>query len=221
VENRSNIEMIHSDAVASMTGDARDLTWKAVREIKELIKPGMTEQEAIKLANQYFASQGVRKFWHKTHIRFGSSTVLSFDDAYQESVVLKSEDIFYIDVGPVWGNIEGDCGETFVIGENPDFIKISRDVKTLFAKVREYWRDNSPSGVNIYEYANKLVLQMGYVLHPSYVKGHRLSEFSHFKYTKEGIGHLEFTPSPERWVLEFQICHPSMKFGAFYEDLLC
>jgi uncharacterized protein YoaH (UPF0181 family) len=64
--------MIHSDAVASMTGDARDLTWKAVREIKELIKPGMTEQEAIKLANQYFASQGVRKFWHKTHIRFGS-----------------------------------------------------------------------------------------------------------------------------------------------------
>lgn len=220
MENQSNIEKINEDAIAPMTGTARELTWNAVHDIKELIKPGMTEKEAIKLANQYFASHGVKKFWHKTHIRFGTSTILGFDDPYQDNVVLKEKDIFYIDVGPVWGSIEGDCGETFVVGENPEHIRISQDVKTLFNQVRSYWQEHSPTGQELYSHAHKLVGEMGYILHPSYVKGHRLSEFSHSKYTKDALGNLNIHPSPERWVLEFQICHPSMNFGAFYEDLL-
>lgn len=220
METQSDIEMINPNAVASMTGMARELTWKAVRDIKELIRPGMTEKEAIKLANHYFADHGVRKFWHRTHIRFGSSTILGFDDPYLDDVVLKSDDIFYIDVGPVWDDVEGDCGETFVVGDNPEFTKISQDVKLIFTKVRDYWKNQTPTGDNIYDYAKQITETMGYELHPTYIKGHRLSEFSHFKYTKKGVKGLPFTPSPERWVLEFQICHPSMKFGAFYEDLL-
>lgn len=217
---QSAIEMIAPTAIEPMTKTARDRTWQAVSDIRALIRSGMTEKEAIKLANAYFAQHGVRKFWHKTHIRFGESTIMGFDDPYLDDVVLKPHDIFYIDVGPVWNGIEGDCGETFVVGDNLEYSKIASDVKVLFERVRNFWRETSLTGVELYEYADKIVQDMGYVLHPSYVKGHRLSEFSHFAYSNQGLGDMTFRPSAERWVLEFQICHPSMKFGAFYEDLL-
>jgi Xaa-Pro aminopeptidase len=218
--NQAELEAIRPDAVTPMTSTARQRTWKAVYDIKNLIHPGMTEQEAIKKANQYFADHGVKKFWHRTHIRFGTSTVLSFNDTYAEDVRLQEDDIFYIDVGPVWGDIEADCGETFYVGDGRRFAQLIKDTKTIFDASKSYWQSHRPTGTNLYAYAKDLVEQHGYLLHPSYVKGHRLSEFPHFQYTKLATGDLEFSPSPERWILELQICDPTMKFGAFYEDLL-
>ena len=40
-------------------------------------------------------------------VQFGSSTVLSFKDPYRENVVLKEDDIFFLDFGPVWDGVEG------------------------------------------------------------------------------------------------------------------
>lgn len=218
--DRQNLEDIDPTVIDAMVHSARQRTWQAVEDIKALIRPGMTEKEAIQLANKYFATHGVKRFWHRTHIRFGASTVLSFEDPYHEGVVLKENDIFYLDLGPVWNGVEGDCGDTFVMGEDARFSRIKSDVKVVFEDVRQFWRRDRPTGVKLYEYANTVVEKMGYLLHPSYVKGHRLSEFSHSTYTKMATGNLEFSPAPERWVLEFQICDPSMQFGAFYEDLL-
>ncbi len=220
MQNQSQLESINSEAIMPMTSTARARTWKAITDIKDMIHPGMTEQEAIKKANKYFADHGVKKFWHRTHIRFGASTVLGFDDSYKENVTLQDNDIFYIDVGPVWDGIEADCGETFCVGDDSRHKKIITDLKTIFAESKSYWQSEKPTGRDLYNYANHLVEKYGYRLHPSYVKGHRLSEFPHFQYTKIGTGDLEFHPSPERWILELQICDHSMKFGAFYEDLL-
>ncbi|WP_186649558.1 M24 family metallopeptidase [Fluviispira vulneris] len=218
--NQLEIENINTNAILSMTTTSRNKTWAAIEAIKQQIHPGMTEFEAIKMANQYFADCGVRKFWHKTHIRFGESTILSFDDSYRENVTLKENDIFYIDVGPVWDGIEADCGNTFVMGEAQQFLQIKNDIKELFAEVQQYWRNTQATGQKLCEYTRWQVEKMGYLLLPEYVKGHRLSEFSHSKYSNAGLFDLDFIPSAERWILELQICHPSMKFGAFYEDLL-
>lgn len=216
------IEKIAPEAIVAMKTTARQKTWDAVHAIRNLVKPSMTEKEAIKKANEYLASVGVKKFWHKTHIRFGESTILSFDDPYYDNVTLKDDDIFYVDIGPIWDGIEGDCGETFVIGNNPEFIKITQDVKNLFHEVHNYWRQNeNASGLKLQEFSKKITEKMGYLMFPTYVKGHRISEFSHAKYTSTvGTFDTEFKPSADRWILEFQICHSSMKFGAFYEDLL-
>lgn len=215
-----NIEGINPDAIDSMINQTKQKTWDAVRAIRQMLQPGMTEKQAIQKANAYFAQQGVRKFWHQTHIRFGRSTVLGFDDDYLDSVTLKENDIFYIDIGPVWNGIEGDCGDTFVMGHRPECEKIAADVKVLFHDVQDHWRRTKVTGVQLYAFAEQQTTKMGYKMHPSYVKGHRLSEFSHALYTKIGMFDLEFSPASERWVLELQICHPSMAFGAFYEDLL-
>lgn len=218
--NQHEIEMIKPDAILAMSTYARNKTWNAIDDIKNMIHPGITEKEAIKKANEYFADHGVRKFWHKTHIRFGESTILSFDDPYFENTLLKENDIFYIDVGPVWDGIEGDCGKTFVIGENDNHKKITNDIKVLFDDTHQYWIKTQATGQQLYEYTKIQTEKMGYLLQPSYVKGHRLSEFSHSRYTNTKLFELDFKPSAERWILELQVCHPSMKFGAFYEDLL-
>lgn len=220
MQNQQELEQIDPHAICNMVSSAREKTWQAVHDIRSFIQPGMTEKEAIKKANEYFASQGVKKFWHRTHIRFGESTVLSFCDPYHDNVVLRENDIFFLDIGPVWDGVEGDCGDTFVMGENAAYTQIREDLKSIFDRVRKLWRSERPTGVQLYRYAQDQVERMGYLLHPAYVKGHRLSEFSHFNYTKLGTGDLEFPPSPERWILEFQICDKSMKYGAFYEDLL-
>jgi Xaa-Pro aminopeptidase len=218
--NQHEIEMINPEAILTMATSARNKTWNAIEAIKNMIVPGITEKDAIKKANQFFADHGVKKFWHKTYIRFGESTVLSYNEPYFENIVLKENDIFYIDVGPVWDGIEGDCGKTFVIGDRSDFKKITDDVKTLFDDTHQYWIKTQATGQQIFEYTKAQVEKIGYLLQPSYVKGHRLSEFSHAKYTNMKLFDLDFSPSAERWVLEIKICHPSMKFGAFYEDLL-
>lgn len=215
-----NIEGIRPEAIFAMTHATRQKTWDAVHAIRAMLRPGMTEKQAIQMANAYFAQQGVRKFWHQTHIRFGRSTVLGFDDDYLNSVTLKEDDIFYIDIGPVWNGIEGDCGDTFVIGNRPECEKITADVKILFDDVQNHWRRTQVTGVQLYEFAQQQTEKMGYKMHPSYVKGHRLSEFSHALYSHLNMFDLEFAPASERWVLELQICHPSMEFGAFYEDLM-
>lgn len=163
----------------------------------------------------------MKRVWHRTHVRFGKSTVKSFNDGYKKEVVLQPDDIFYIDVGPVWDGIEGDAGRTFVVGNDPKKLKIARDVEILFSEVREHWLQTHAKGTALLSHAQKLTEKMGYILHPSYVQGHRLSEFPHYLlYSKDSLYNFDATPSSARWVLEFQICDPQMQYGAFYEDLL-
>lgn len=217
---QAKMEGIAPYAIDPMLNSVRQRTWQALEDIRALIVPGMTEKDAIRKANAFLAKQGVKKFWHRTYIRFGKSTVLGFDDAYHENVILQEDDIFYIDIGPVWDDIEADCGKTFVIGSDPKKLKIASDVEKLFYDVRDYWRVKQESGLQLLKYAETITEKMGYVLHPSYVKGHRLSEFSHVSYTKAQTLDLNFTPSSGRWVLEFQICDRELNYGAFFEDIL-
>ena len=199
--------------------DARIKTWDAITKIKTAIIPGMKESEAIREAQGILAGMGSRKFWHKCHIRFGGNTVLSFNDEYRD-LVLGENDIYYIDLGPIWNGIEGDAGATFVVGKSPDYERCRDDSKKVFDGVAKHWQKTGASGQALYEYAGKLAGEMGWELAPSYVRGHRLSEFPHSMYSGLTLDTVDYTPASHRWVLEVHICDPSKKFGAFYEDAL-
>ena len=199
--------------------DARTKTLQALDTIQASIKPGMTESQAIRTAQQILAGMGSRKFWHKCHIRFGADTVLSFNDEYSDRV-LGENDIYYIDLGPIWDGIEGDAGATFVVGKNLAYERCRDDSKKVFDMVADHWRKTGASGQVLYDYAGKIARDLGWELAPSYVRGHRLSEFPHSIYSDLTLDAVEYTPASHRWVLEVHICDPSMKFGAFYEDVL-
>jgi methionine aminopeptidase len=198
---------------------ARQKTWEAIDKIASQIEPGMTESEAIKLAQKTLAQMGSRKFWHRCHIRFGQGTIHNWDDPYVDNR-LGENDIFYIDIGPVWSGIEGDGGKTFVVGSDERMAKIAGDAKIVYDNVKAVWLKDGVQGKELYRIAEEEAAKLGWKLAPSYVRGHRLSEFPHSFHSELHVDQLDFCPAPKRWVLEIHICDPQFKFGAFYEDLL-
>lgn len=198
---------------------ARAKTWDAVQQIAAKMQPGMTESEARRVGQQTLAAMGSKKFWHKCHIRFGAGTTRSFDDDYTDEI-LKDEDIFYIDIGPIWDGIEGDAGATFTRGDNPLYLKCKQDSELVFQRTAEAWRTRSLTGEALYQFAEAEASRLGWMLAPSYVRGHRLGEFPHSFYTQATIDVQTFVPAVARWVLEIQLCNKEQTFGAFYEDLL-
>lgn len=205
--------------IDSKLEDAQRQSWEAVEAIAAAIRPGMRELEAIKTAQKILAERGCRKFWHKCHVRFGRGTTLSFEDDYAD-LELGSNDIFYIDIGPIWDGIEGDAGATFVTGSDPEYQRCQRDVKSIFLAVSDHWRSSGATGRQLYEFAAREAEKSGWVLAPSYVRGHRLSEFPHSFHSESSLGQLDFHPRRSRWVLEIHICDPAGHFGAFHEDVL-
>jgi hypothetical protein len=133
--------------------------------------------------------------------------------------VLGESDIFLIDIGPVFGPWEGDGGDTFVVGDNPDFAGCAQDARTLFHLVRQKWLRDGASGKQLYEFAVDEARKLGWELNMD-LSGHRLSDFPHAAVYDGPMADVEFCPAPSLWILEIHIRHPQRPFGAFFEDML-
>lgn len=160
--------------------DARKNTKEAIALIASSIKPGMREEDARQMAKETIERLGSHKGWHKILIRFGANTVKDFEDPSERDVRLRDGDIFFIDIGPIWGDTEGDGGETFVVGQNPDpdMERCAEDVKRIFDAVRDQWMYSGMTGKELYDFAGKTAAELGWVLNMS-LTGHRLSDFPH------------------------------------------
>jgi Xaa-Pro aminopeptidase len=200
---------------------ARAKTKEAISMIAHNVKPGMLEEEARQIAKEMLDRMGSERGWHKILVRFGTNTVKNFEDPSEREMRLRDGDIFFIDIGPVWGDIEGDGGETFVVGANPDpdMMRCAQDVKQIFRVVRDQWMSTGMNGKELYDFAFKTTANLGWVLNME-LTGHRLSEFPHSAYYDGTLAAVSIRPSPNLWVLEVQIRHPIKPIGGFFEDLL-
>jgi Xaa-Pro aminopeptidase len=199
---------------------ARKNTKEAIALIAGAIKPGMLEEEARQMAKETLDRLGSQKGWHKILVRFGANTTKNFEDPSERGVRLGNDDIFFIDIGPVWGDTEGDGGETFVVGSSDsDMKRCTTDVKRIFHVVRKQWLESGMTGKELYDFAFKAAADMGWILNME-LTGHRLSEFPHSAYYDGTLAAVSIRPSPNLWVLEVQVKHPSKPFGGFFEDLL-
>jgi len=197
----------------------RARTRKAVHMIAEQIAPGMSEDEAKKIARSTLASLEMRRGWHHIIVRCGPNTTKDFMERSEPGVVLQDNDIFFIDIGPVYGDFEGDAGDTFVFGDNPLHLKAKTDVREIWEVVRAKWLAEHITGVELYEFAIKTTEEFGWTLNMD-LSGHRLSDYPHSAHYDGPLAEVRFKPSPNLWVLEIAIAHPDKSFGAFYEDLL-
>jgi methionyl aminopeptidase len=199
--------------------DTRRRVRSAVNEIAARVEVGMVEEEARVMARDLLHDQGMKKGWHHIIVRFGPNTTKDFMEPSEKGVVLGANDIFFVDIGPVYGDQEGDAGDTFVFGTDPDHHRAKADVKTIWNDVRERWFRQGSTGRDLYDYAEKVSAERGWRLNRD-LSGHRLSEFPHSAHYDGAMAAVDFRPSPLLWVLEIAIIHPERKFGAFYEDLL-
>jgi methionyl aminopeptidase len=199
--------------------DMRVRTRKAVHLIADQVRVGMVEEEAKAMARATLEGLGMRRGWHHIIVRFGPNTTKDFMERSEKGVVLGENDIFFVDIGPVYGDTEGDAGDTFVVGTDPDHLRAKKEVRMIWDLVREKWFAEGVTGKELYDFAIETAESFGWKLNMD-LSGHRLSDFPHSAHYDGPLAEVDFRPNPNLWVLEIAIIHPDRGFGAFYEDLL-
>jgi Xaa-Pro aminopeptidase len=197
---------------------ARDLAKLMASNLASKIQPGMVESDAHEIYKAICKENGVEKNWHAPKLRFGPNTLKTFKEP-SDPHTLQEEDIFYIDIGPIVDEHEADYGETFQIGNHLEQKRIIESSKVVFTEVREHWRASGKTGKALYDWAYARAEALGYHLNMG-SDGHRISDFPHHVFFKGAIIDCNEALIPDAWILEIQLDHPSLKFGAFYEDIL-
>jgi CDP-4-dehydro-6-deoxyglucose reductase len=198
--------------------DARRRSMDAVREIAALMTPGITTGEAIALADQHLQRMGASHNWHPTYIRFGPDSQSPAVQPTDRSRKLGENDIFVVDIGPVWDGYEGDYGDTFVTGADADQQRCAQAARDVFQRARLAWLDGL-TGQALYDLADVYAHEYGCALVHD-IAGHRVSDFPHALYGKHRLANADFIPGDGIWVLEIQVRDLASPIGAFYEDVL-
>ncbi|HTR06047.1 MAG TPA: M24 family metallopeptidase [Paraburkholderia sp.] len=198
---------------------ARNKTREAISNIASRVRPGMVEEEAVEMAKRVLLESDLALSWHPTRVRFGSNTIKPMKQASEPGVILKDNDIFFIDIAPRVGAWEGDGGASFVVGQNAQYERCARDAERLFHEVREVWERERLSGQALYAFAEKNARAMGWELNFD-LPGHRVSDFPHATIHTGSLAEFDSTPSAMRWILEIHLRDPERRFGAFFEDML-
>lgn len=195
------------------------LAQKILDDIVQVIKPGVSESEVTDAAHRIFSDYGIDKLWHRPHIRFNQNTLCSFKERPEIDYVLQDEDIAFVDIGIVKDGIEGDVGKTIVFGNNQDFLHLKDVSEILFAAAIQFWRETNPSGVELYEFivAEAAKHHVEFNLKPA---GHLIGAFPHTHGWTKGANTYPEKLSAYGWIVEIQIKHRHLPFGAFYEGLL-
>jgi Xaa-Pro aminopeptidase len=199
---------------------ARARTWELVYALAKEVRPGHTEKDIEELSKTLFQEFGVEKKWHPSKIRFGVNTLKSFREISEPDVVLKENDLFFIDIGPVFYGHEGDCGKTFSLGTNKEHQDVILASEDIYNEVKMCWKETKKSGKELYEFAKTCAQKRGYIMTLAGAAGHRIGDFPHAIHHKGLLQSFNEKPAVQRWILEIQIRHPEKPFGAFYEDML-
>jgi len=217
--DRTDLEKVGAAFTTERMLAVRDMTRETIHEIALAVKPGMVEEDAVEMARGMLAARKMLRGWHDVYVRFGSNTIKTFGAPSEPGVVLGENDLFLIDIGPVFEQWEGDGGDTFVVGQAPELVRCAEDARTLFHRVRRKWLADQTSGTALYQFAVDEAAKLGWALNMD-LSGHRISDFPHAAVYDGPMADVGFCPSPLLWVLEIHIRHPEKPFGAFFEDML-
>jgi hypothetical protein len=200
-------------------------------EQRGLLKPGRDEREIEKeiysIALQEF---GVEKHWHKRIVRSGPNTLTIAADNPPVRTI-ETNDIVYVDLGPVFEDWEADLGRTYVLGDHPGG-RLVADLPVIFERVQVHYHASPEiTGAELYAFAQKSAEDAGWIF-GGVIAGHLVSEFAHAQIP----GEKDLTrihprnPAPMRdrdslgrerhWILEIHLVDPTRSYGGFYERLL-
>jgi Xaa-Pro aminopeptidase len=199
---------------------ARDLSLETILRTSKTIQPGMTEAEVKTKLTEIQTELGAPKSWHPPQIRFGVNTLFPFGKPGQENVTLKENDIYFLDIGPLFDEHEGDVGRSFIVGNDPEMKRCCEDVEKIWYEVRNHWKTKGKTGQELYQFAKVRAIMRGWNLSLEKANGHRIADFPHTAKKRGAIETFDKIPMENRWILEIQIRHPEKPFGAFYEDIL-
>jgi Xaa-Pro dipeptidase len=201
-------------------------------EARELIRPGITEKDLnadiYALAKEMY---GINTYWHKRIVRAGSNTLLPYAENPPD-LMLGTDDILFLDLGPVFEQWEADFGRTFVLGSDPLKHKMQQDVGHAFAQGKRYFNETPDiTSSELFSYARSMAEEFGWEFGGP-IAGHLIGQFPHERIAGDKVtlyvhpdNHLPMRTVDEKgqkrhWILEIHFVDREHRIGGFYEELL-
>lgn len=201
-------------------------------ENRKIIVAGKTEKEVntavFKLADELF---GIKKYWHKRIVRAGANTLHPYDENPPD-LVIKEDDIVFLDFGPILEEWEADYGRTYVLGTDPLKIKLQQDIETAWQECRDYFFSQTKlTGAQFYNYCVAKATDFGWE-YGGPIAGHLIGHFPHENLESENkLNYIHpendknlFEPDgnghKREWILEIHFIDQQKKIGGFFEQLL-
>ncbi len=196
-----------------------------------LIRSGRREREIeVEIYDLALQQFGVEKHWHKRIVRSGINTLTIAGDNPPDRAI-ETDDIVYVDLGPVFAAWEADIGRTYILGNHPGRALVA-DLPVVFARVQAHYRSSPDiTGADLYAFAQEAAAESGW-LFGGVIAGHVISEFAH-AHIPGDIDLKRIGPrNPKRmrdpdglgreqhWILEIHLVERSRAYGGFYERLL-
>ncbi|MER7700384.1 MULTISPECIES: M24 family metallopeptidase [unclassified Streptomyces] len=226
-------EREEAERVAGLTAaQEKAMALFAEVEARGLVAPGVGERAASDqirdLANAMF---GTTKHWHKRIVRSGVNTLRPYQDNPPDRVI-SDDDVAFVDFGPIFEEYEADFGRTYVLGDDPDKLRLLRDLPQVFDAGRAVFAaDPDITGRQLFVAVERLAKEAGWEI-GTWHTGHLVGEFPHelndgartnSYITPDNTSPLRRTDRRGRtchWILELHFVDRQREFGGFYEQLL-
>jgi Xaa-Pro aminopeptidase len=199
---------------------------------RELIRPGRGEREVSDAVRDLAAELlGVQRWWHKRIVRAGENTLHPYRENPPDRV-LAADDIAFLDFGPIFEEWEADFGRTYVLGDDPDKLRLRDDLERIWFAGRDRFAATPDiTGAQLYEHLRELAAGAGWELGAEHA-GHLVGQFPHEKVSGDGVP-FYIRPGSDRpmrrtdevgltchWILEVHLVDRTAGYGGFFEQLL-
>ena len=199
---------------------------------ESLIRPGISETQLVRdIAELGRREFGIEQNWHKRIVRAGANTLAPYDEDPPDLIVGEN-DILFIDLGPVFEPMEADFGRTYVLGADPDKLRLRDDVARAFVAGKQYFQDRPEiTGSELFAYLKTLAVDAGWEFGGS-IAAHLIGEFPHKAMPEnQSVGYanahhhlpmrgLDSLGRERHWILEIHFIDRERRIGGFFEELL-
>jgi len=112
-------------------------------ENKNILIAGNSENKINELIFELaFNMFGIKKYWHKRIVRCGENTLYPYNEN-PENLILKKDDILFLDFGPIFEEWEADFGRTYVVGNNPLKKKLKNDIEKAWYEGKKHFNSKT------------------------------------------------------------------------------
>ena len=201
-------------------------------ENRNILIAGNSENKINELIFELaFEMFGIKKYWHKRIVRCGKNTLYPYNED-PENLILKDDDILFLDFGPVFEEWEADFGRTYVIGYDSIKNKLRENIESAWLEGKDYFNSKSKiTGAKLYAYCNELAKKYGWEFGGE-IAGHIVGQYPHEKLEKEdktnyihpenltNMFDLNKKGEKKHWILEIHFVDKEKEIGGFFEQLL-
>lgn len=222
----------HDRAAALLAAQARAKQLFDAVDERRVIRPGTTDKAASTAIHDLAGTMfGVTRHWHKRIVRSGPHTLLPYREDPPDRVI-EDDDIAFTDFGPVFDEWEADLGRTYVLGDDPNKLRLREDVGLAFELGKQrFANDLDITGAQLFAFMNQVAAEMGWECGSAHC-GHIIGQFPHERIESDKQS-LYITPGSDmpmrrpgrsqlqlHWILEVHFVDRVRGFGGFFEELL-